>query len=826
MTARVRVRAVAATALIALGVPVVGVGHAAACAGRAVGRWAPLAPPPGGSPRQVLPLRATCALLAVGADGTVWRSADGAGYARSALPAADRAFADAATGTVVVAAAGALLVSRDDGRTFRAAGGVPVVGTPVAIAVSPDAASLLVATVAAGVTTLWRGTGDGANLAPYDTVPAPATALAYDPWSPGVLWLSATGPTGGVWTSTDGGGTWTQSLAADARDLDVAARPAGSLVVAATATGVWWRSTDAPAWTRSTTVDAAAVRVDGTGTAVVAVSGRRPVRVAGAGAAPFGTGLPSGCAASALAADAAAPRTFTLRCGDGWYALVSAAGAAGAGDVRRPPADAAATPLTVLRRLALPKPDGAASGSLAFDGHALYYAGGYAPGHVDPVHLMSPVDGRDFGTLQVGGTTKFLGYDSRHDRLSVDDEARMWWFDLRTRRRRPAFAPTYTYQNSFDAATRTFVGVFDGDDAQTMRTLDEHGRLRATCTIPSDRPLTEYPSTVMAPTTPSAVAAAPDGAYVVLEDDRTIVRLSRGCVPQARYAVHKFSESELENDQLACDAFTFAPRTALWIRDSGLDTVTAYDLPGGYCPFVSALRVTVPRLVAGASGRACATLRGAGRGDPVAGAAVSFDLAGVLLAAPPTDSAGRSCVRVTAPAQGAVPLRARFAGTPRWTPASDTAAVLASAPVVPRRVRVRTAPGIDAARPAAALVAAALPVAPPNAPPEPLPGHQPQPNAQPQQHPDPQPGAQAGFAPEPDAAPDLVLAEEGEATYAMSAPADPHAVALLLGAALLTAAAGAAARSHLTPEPAVSRAGRGRPRGPRRRGHAVRRGRR
>ncbi len=809
MTGRVA-RATLAGAVLAVGLPFAGPGHADACPGRSVGRWSRLAAPR--ESLQVVPLRTTCALLAVSADGTLRRSADGRRFAPVA-GGTDRVFADGRTGIVVAALrGGGVLVSGDDGATFAHASGVADPAVAAAVSRGDPPVVVVATAITAVATALWRSDDGGASFRPAGTMPVPAAALAFDAWSVDVLWLAAGSSAGaGLWQSADAGTTWQRVLAGPAHDVDTARGAANGLAVVARADGLW-RTTDLGAtWRRTPSAALSAARVDSGGPGAVALGGAHPLTVPGTGhPTTLADGLPSGCAARDLAADAARPTTYVVRCGEAWYTQVSAAdvtvSASGPAQRGVPVTGRPLLALAPLRQLALPAADGASSGSLAFDGRTLYYAGEFAPARgsgdpVDVVHRMSPVDGRDLGTLAPGVPAKFLGYDSRRDRLYVDDGHAMWRVDLATGQRRLAFPASYGYQDSYDPFSRTFLGVAEGSEEKAMLFLDESGRLRGHCSLAAaiDAALTTVPY-------PSAIVAAADGAYVLLEDDTTVIRIGRDCGLRATYLTRKISESTRENDELVCDPMTFAPRTALWIRDSDLATVTAYDLPGGYCPFVSTLAVTAPPTVrAGGATVVCATVRGAARGEPVAGQAVGLDLGGVHLAAPPTDARGRTCADTTAPrAPGPRTVRARYAGTPQWSPATATA-VTTVLPGLPRQDSPE--PTGSAPRLAAVGLAAGAGAgpAPPNAPPEPL--HLPQHHPQPQQHPGQQPGAQAGYAPDSEDAPQLAVAEtrddaaSGTAAYAMSRRATTPALTLLLGAAVLTGAASWGLRRAEAAEP-------------------------
>jgi hypothetical protein len=712
-----------------------------------------------------------------------------------------------------------VVVSRDDGRTFAAPAPGPL-GDAVAAAVSRAAAPTLVVATATPldpVTTLWRSTDGGATFTVAGAAPARPATLAFDPGSPDALWLAApAGPGAGVWRSPDAGTTWRPALSdLPAYDLDLARRPGGSLAVVARADGLWRSTTNGSTWIRTPTSPLSAVRVDSGGPGAVALAGGRPVRVDAPAfpgrARALDAGLPAGCPADALASDAGLPATFVLRCGDRWYAHASAADPDAADRGTSDPGVAVngARPLVELGRLDLPTDDGTHSGSLAFDGRALYYSGewrqvgGDAP--IDTVHLMSPYDGRSLGTLDVGHPAKFLTYDPHHDGFYVDDGRSMWRVSARGGRATPAFPSTLSYSWSFDASTRTFVGTYEGDEDRTMLTLDEKGYVRDRCSLNAAVPVRYSPVSA-----PSAVVAAADGAYIILEDDMTVIRVRRDCAPEAAYVAKVISESPLENDALVCDPLTFAPRTALWMRDGGVAQVVAYALPEGYCPFHATLTVSAPRSVAdGTAAPVCATLRRTGRGEPIPGQAVALDVDGVALAAPPTDAHGRTCALprfTTRAATRAVPVRARYAGTAQWTPAS----AVASTTVLPLLAAPRVPPAPVAAPDAVtgpdAVPGRAGPPVPPNPPADPA--HVPHPQSQPQaqQNPGQQPGTQAGLAPDHEESPALVLADDREVeTYAMSRRTPDPAVALL-GAALVTAAAaGYAVRRQQAAAPALLR---------------------
>lgn len=782
-------RAVVALAVGVLAVPLASSARADACPGRSVGRWSRLPAPSGAT--QVVPLATRCALLAVTRDGSV-RRWDGTSYARVLSPATRVVAAEA--GVVVAATAGGVAVSDDDGRTFALAS---LPGEVVAAAVTRDGTrAALVATWAGAVTALWRSADGGASFRPAGTVPVRPVALAYDTWTAGTVWLAA--GTGGVWRSVGGEVAWQPVEKTAAYDLDVAVTPSGSRVAIASSDGMWQSVEGAP-WSRVPAPSLSALRLDDGG--AYAVSGGTPWRV-DAAARPATAGLPR-CDATALASDRAG--TYVLACGGSFYGLVSGSRVGGgAGGV--PGVGRTVNPLTPLRTLHLPRAGGS-SGSLAFDGHALYF--GADPAR--PIELMSPEDGRHLGTVRPGVPAKFFSYDSGRGRLWVDDGTRMWVRSPRDGRTAAAFPSDYGYRLSYDAVHREHLGITETDSSRTLLRLDEHGTVTGQCS------LVPALSGVYTPHhDPSAIVATADGAYVVLEDDMTILRVGRDCALRSVNVTRVVSESTLENDQMVCDPLTFAPRTALWIRDSGFDTVSAYDLPDAYCPFVATLSVSAPsRTRAGGVARVCATLVSAARREPIAAQPVTLDVGGVSVATAPTDARGRTCAVTSLPAPGRARVGARFAGTAQWTPATASASTLVAAVTPPGALPPYDAPTLTDPPAAALAVAPGPPPPPAPAGPAHLPQAQSQPNPQHQAgH-----GTQAGLAPDEQDEPQLAYA--GDDTYAMSRRTDGAAALLLLGAGMLTAAATWAARHQQTYGPARQRAGPGRSRDPRRRGHAV-----
>jgi hypothetical protein len=220
----------------------------------------------------------------------------------------------------------------------------------------------------------------------------------------------------------------------------------------------------------------------------------------------------------------------------------------------------------------------------------------------------------------------------------------------------------------------------------------------------STAPLPQHPSCMTTfATSPenrmsSWVAGAQDVLYVQLEDDITVDRVdSKNCRLLDSFTHRHFSEGPAdghEDDQMACDALTFgegAPRvppgtgtSALWIRDVVDNTVHAYAIPTGSCPFPTRLAVkAVPPVQVTAGFTVCATLTSVTTDLPlyIPGMPVQFSLAGAPIGTGITKDDGSACVPGTAPAAaGSLPLRADFAGSAAHMASAATATLLVSAP--------------------------------------------------------------------------------------------------------------------------------------------------
>ncbi|MHB8571625.1 MAG: hypothetical protein ACYDAY_01520 [Candidatus Dormibacteria bacterium] len=236
---------------------------------------------------------------------------------------------------------------------------------------------------------------------------------------------------------------------------------------------------------------------------------------------------------------------------------------------------------------------------------------------------------------------------------------------------------------------------------------------------------------------PSAyVIGAPNLAYVQDEDDATVLEVDPGTCHSTgagKFVHSPYSEGYDENDQVACDPLTFglgsvsageSDTSALWIRNVRQNQVTAFAIPGSWCPLLSRLSADpVAPTLAGQPAQVCGTLTGfAGSGPPlpIATETLDFSIPGGGRASGVTDSAGRACAEVaTPPSAGLDPVEVRFAGSHRYVAATATTTVQVYTNVLPPAVA--GIPGLF--------------LRPPNPPPPPVP----QPFAAPQ----PAPQAQA-----------------------------------------------------------------------------------
>ncbi|MHB8509015.1 MAG: WD40/YVTN/BNR-like repeat-containing protein [Candidatus Dormibacteria bacterium] len=182
---------------------------------------------------------------------------------------------------------------------------------------------------------------------------------------------------------------------------------------------------------------------------------------------------------------------------------------------------------------------------------------------------------------------------------------------------------------------------------------------------------------------------AQDIMYVQLEDDTTVLRVnSATCRVLDGFAHEKYSEGNDETDQMACDPITFGQgsplfhgsgTSVLWLRDVGINRVSAYPIVKGFCPFPSSLNVESPGVVkTGDALTVCANLTAvkSGKTAPVQGQTVTFTLSDRTLGSAQTDSNGRACLAFTVPTtKGLFQLGVIFAGSEAYLPARGAGAL-------------------------------------------------------------------------------------------------------------------------------------------------------
>jgi hypothetical protein len=820
-------------------------------------RWAAVATPPGAASAAQLD-QDPCTLLAAGPSGRRWRSTD-AGVRWTAVPgpAIARVLAERLQPRAGAEPVGPLLgigavpdatgqpqvyVSDDDGVTFAesqlgVAAATPA--GPVGQGLVPLRADLVAAATAvhytagrpeayvyasaAGAPGLLKST-DGGHT--FGALPAArhltVSAIALNPTSQDEIWVNDTGRAGGAWVSYDGGTTFTSACCplTQVRDISVSAAPDGGIVVLlATDTGLLRSTDDGKTWLVASTnavtgirtpADDASTLLAATATGVVVSSGPtvafRPV-----------PGLPASCAPHRLRRDERVPATFLVDCGERPYRLLlrtygagDGTGPGGGGGPGGPPgpgpgpdpASAQGRPLTELAHWALPGSD-VNTGTIAFDGATLYYDMTTA-GDIGRVRAS---DGAFLGTWHTNLRIWSLTVDLRRNQLLVTGgSGGLFALDLVTRvvtkiGTSPGGLAAPSYDSSADGLS--YLDLNGGTLYRRPRTGEGPGT--PACSVGPET----LPSTF--------VASGDGGGYVQSEDDSTLFRVSRTCATLGRYTHRTFSESGAENDAMACDTQSYFPQPAIWLRDSLLQSVSAYGVPFGYCPMPSRLSVVLPRdVLAGSVAALCAGLGNATNGVAAADRGVEIAVGGVVAGHGQTDATGRVCVPY-APAGGFagrrdLPVTARFAGDSALYPSSAAG-----------RLGVLDAPPVPPVpRPATGLVPPPplppAPAVPPNPVPNPgqaaAPAQAPAPNAANapagQAQANAQPVAQGVVAPQRQQQPQLALARAanriGLENNQMVAPAqnrrrlpvDAPATAALLGiccAATVAAVRPAFARS-------------------------------
>jgi hypothetical protein len=355
--------------------------------------------------------------------------------------------------------------------------------------------------------------------------------------------------------------------------------------------------------------------------------------------------------------------------------------------------------LNKLRTLKLAVPDDGASGTLTFDGRALYYAP-QTGGDQSTVYRMSPVNGRELEEVQIDvPNLDALTYDGRRNRLyavgriqsntiiSVDaSPAAMYDVDPATGEAEKMF-DIQNYGNthySFDATLDAFRVISEGPF--TLKTVDLGGDEVASCEIE------DVPESASGPST---LAAAGDGqVYIQLEDDTTIIKVDANCAVTDSGIHDKYSEAS-ENDAMVCDTVTFGV-PAVWIRDGQLNAVSAYEVPSGYCPLPTALtpvRSSTATVSRGRQTLLCTRLSLPGHQLNLPGQLVTISVDNSPIGKGRTDRNGVLCLPYTPEQSGKRRLAAAFGGTLAYLP-SHAVGVLsvqtaAPAPAGPRAAAPR-----------------------------------------------------------------------------------------------------------------------------------------
>jgi hypothetical protein len=550
---------------------------------------------------------------------------------------------------------------------------------------------------------------DGA--ASFEPVPTAApldpTAVEVNPTNPDEIWvnsLRASAPGGGAWVSRDAGTTWISVCCATATVHDIAFGPGVGgqpEVLLATDMGLRVSDDDGASWTTvdSTPVVQARAAPDNAHVVVALTSDGRVLLWRPLGSVPTTTpGLPAGCAPTQLRRTEVVPATLLVTCtsdGSTYRLLLDDYASDGSptgpkqpggpgvpGWPGVPASTLTAVPLHELGSWKLPSAN-LTSGAIAFDGTNLYY-----DSWAGLIGVMRAADGRSLGNLPIRLPAAPVGLtvDMKRNRLLItatDDH--LYAYGLASHRLvRLAQAP-YAVP-SFDASTGGLSWVPTTHTELQRDTLT--GGPYNIETVCSNIPTFSVAGGDSDPS--SFVADGGGGGYVQAEDDQTLYRIDAAChLVGPLYQHRKYSEARDENDAMACDAQTFFPQSAIWIRDSAPGTVTAYGVPYGHCPMPSRLTIAAPATLAPAAvTNVCTTLTNATTGQVMPGRGVSLSVQGLLLGNQVTDVAGTACFGYVAPVlrSGRMPLqiRATFGGDVSLYPSSAVgrAAVLAALPAV------------------------------------------------------------------------------------------------------------------------------------------------
>lgn len=786
-----------------------------------------------------------CDLLTTGPSREVQLSPDGglSWHSTGSLPvAASRLIASGLSPATVLAvparvgrqglaakSAPGLYLSTDRGRRFSASTGLDGVvvhdvaadvGNPSTLYAAGSSVPVLSLIATPGSPSIYQSLDGGHSWTGFrSSAPFQAVAVAVDTTDSAVLYAAdSSAALGGLWVSADGGSTFVQKQHFRATSLDVAEIPGGgNEVYVGTSSGLRvTRDQGATVAGSFPGLGISAVRAEsGHPSAAMLVTAQGLWRTSDTGQTSRSatSGLPEACDGVDLIRDTAEPSTFVISCSDGSPWRFRSDGSdfdtADSSPGTNSTSGLSLPPPKEMRELAVrrtPVNGDGTSGSIAFDGSYLYYSDNHQGG---VVHRIDAGTGKDAGDIRTGyrETFRHLAYDSNRHVLYVGDpKANVLALDLRTLklRRMFTFSP-YGYDVgdfTFDAAIDRFVAIDDG--STSLYEWDLAGHQVSTCSIDFSGITSFVTVSGGGPVSLAAVVATGDGLlYGEVEDDSTVVRMDRGCHILAAYKHESFSEAGDENDAVACDTVTFAPKAAIWLRDADsasgngktpVGKMHAYEIPGGYCALQTRMTLSSPGVVdPGQVANVCATLKRAATGQAVPGQQIGIFVADRALSPAVTDPSGVACApyspiqsELPPVAHGTRPGLARHGETAVYlgSPAFRTAvahSVLDGSGRLAQRAPVHALPVLPAL---AQLQTAPVPAA--QAPPQPP--APPQAQAQPlaQGHPGVQPGAAgaAGAAPAPDD--EVQIEAQGAETSVLSFTAwDDPAYPVVVAAAVI-----------------------------------------
>lgn len=758
-------------------------------------QWHPvLGPMQARPPRSVEQLDSDpCVMILADADGKRWRSDDAGGRWRPVTDSA--AVTRVSAERLQVNARGrwlgpvlgtssdsgskvpTLFFSHDAGRSFQPAqlatssGTVPMQATLLSAAtgtriesgntrtvvyavVSPRTASTDIAVGTAG-TTLLRSDDDGQTYKPVSAhlpsaesltalgTPAPVpTVVAVNPVVQDEVWVNSvsTGTVGGgAWVSYNGGTTFSRVCCDDpavsVHDIDVGTGSGGNTVVLLATNKGLLRSADGGTsgnWHSVSQAPASAVRAapDNPSTALVTTStGVRLSTGAQGGRLRTLRGLPRGCRPDHLRRTDTVPATYLVDCAaiGSTYRLTltdypSSTGDTGRTSVQPPLVDPAQyapgvpRPMLELVTWRLPQWRGTSS-AIAFDGVNIYYD--LASGAIARINART---GAFVGTFDRRANVKSMSFDLRHNALLVSDKnGKLKAINAATNRLRSLGAWPYKVP-SYDAHVPGLSWVDENGTTLKIRALRGDTPGIPVCSGPIGGP----------GGTSTYVAAGDGGGYVQSEDDKTVQRINQRCEVIGTYIHRAFSESDDENDAMACDTQTFFPQPVIWIRDAQPGTVSAYAVPSGYCPMPSKLVLSAAKtIVQGVTTSLCVNLTNDTTKEPAANRPVTVKVADAVVGHGTTDEAGDVCLPWTAPTGLTSPITQKidvlFSGDSALYPSSDHGVikVLASLPAPPTNP---APPVVAAGPPPPPPVPEVPPVQVPNVGPAPAQAQAPAPN--------------------------------------------------------------------------------------------------